>query len=131
MTGNMKGEQMKIKHIILAVFLLFLPVQSFAQEVITFNILHTPQYKVSPGRDLRIEATITDPRKVAYASVNYRTKGEGYFKTVFMTNVEKDLFIATIPASDVISPALEYYIFVMDVRGIPHVIFKDPSCRRL
>jgi len=123
----MKGEHMKIERIILAVVLLFLSVQSFAQEVITFTILHSPQYKVFPDRDLKIEATITDPKKVAYASVNYRTKGEEYFKTVFMTNVEKDKFVAAIPAKDVLAPSIEYYIFVMDVKGIPHVIFKDPK----
>jgi len=117
---------MKIERIILVVFLLFLPVQSFAQEIITFTILHSPQYTVSPGRDLKIEATITDPKSVAYASINYRAKGERSFKTVFMTNVEKDIFVASIPAKDVIPPSIEYYIFVMDVKGVPHVIFKDP-----
>jgi hypothetical protein len=81
----------------------------------------------SPFQEIKVEATITDPRKVAYASVNYRAKGEGAFKTVFMTNVQKDIFEGIIPASDVLPPGIEYYIFVMDIKGVPHVIFRDPK----
>jgi len=121
---------MKKKRIILAIVVLLLPIQSFAQdktEIITFNIHHSPIHVASPFQDIKVEATITDPRNVAYASVNYRAKGEGSFKTVFMTNIQKDIFEAIIPAMDVLPPGIEYYIFVMDIKGVPHVIFKDPK----
>lgn len=96
-------------------------------EIITFTILHTPVTAARPGKELKIAATITEAKNVAYASVNYRHPGETSFKTIFMKNTSKDLFTAVIPASDVRSPRLEYYIFVMDIMGVPHVLFRDPK----
>lgn len=96
------------------------------EEIITFNIFHTPVRTASPNQAVAIKATISDPRKVSYASVNYRRKGERAFKTIFMTHAGGDIFSAAIPGKDVLPPTIEYYIYVMDIRGVPHVIFGDP-----
>jgi iron complex outermembrane receptor protein len=95
------------------------------QEIITFNIVHQPVTSAVLTEPITIRANISDPSKVAYAAVNYRLSGEKAFKVVFMNRVSGDLFETSIPAEDVLTPGIEYFIFVMDVRGVPHMLFRD------
>jgi len=96
-----------------------------AEEIITFNILHEPVTVAYPLNEINIQAIITPADKVAYASVNYRLEGESAYTVLFMEKVGKDTFRARIPAEKVIPPVVEYFIFVMDIKGIPHVLFRD------
>lgn len=96
-----------------------------SQEIITFNIIHQPVTSAVLMESVTIKANISDPSKVAYAAVNYRLYGERTFKVLFMNRVSGDLFEATIPGEDVLTPGIEYFIFVMDIKGQPHMLFRD------
>ncbi len=99
--------------------------QERMQEIITFNILHQPVTSAVLMEPITVRANISDPAKVAYAAVNYRLSGEKAYKVVFMNRISGDLFEATIPGEDVLTPGIEYFIFVMDIRGVPHMLFRD------
>lgn len=105
---------------------LFSVVVRAQEEIITFNILHEPISSAPALTEFTVQAVITPADKVAYASLNYRLEGEKAYTVIFMERVGKDTFRATIPAEKVIPPAIEYFIFVMDVKGVPHVLFRDP-----
>lgn len=115
----------KINFIVLLSVLVFTNLRAQHEEIITFNILHEPVTSARALTEINIQATISPAHKVAYASLNYRLEGEKAFTVVFMERVEQELFRATIPAEKVIPPAIEYFIFVMDIKGVPHVIFRD------
>ncbi len=97
------------------------------EEIITFNILHEPVSSSPALSEITIQAIITPGDKVAYASLNYRLEGESAYSVIFMERTEKEVFKAIIPAEKAIPPAIEYFIFVMDIRGVPHVLFRDPK----
>ncbi len=99
--------------------------QERMQEIITFNIIHKPVTSTVMMEPITVRANISDPAKVAYAAVNYRLSGEKAYRVVFMNRISGDLFEGTIPGEDVLTPGIEYFIFVMDVRGVPHMLFRD------
>ncbi len=114
-----------------ALFLLFLLSvhHSIAQEeeIITFNVIHSPVTSAVVYEPVEISATIVPSQKVAYASLNYRVEGDTTYTVVFMKNIGADRFVGEIPGEKVIPPAIEYFIFAMDIKGIPHIIFRDPK----
>lgn len=114
----------------LSVVFLLLVNYSIAQqqeEIITFNIVHNPVTSALVYETVEIRATIVPSDKVAYASLNYRVEGDTAYTVVFMKNVGSDTFVAEIPGEKVMPPAIEYFIFAMDTKGIPHIIFRDPK----
>lgn len=111
-------------------FIFFSGPFSFAQqqeEIITYNIIHNPVLSAVVYEDIEIRATIVPSAKVAYASLNYRIEGETSYTVIFMKNIGADTFVATIPGDKVVPPAIEYFIFAMDIKGVPHIIFRDPK----
>lgn len=120
---------MKWKRVMLSIFILLFCSVLFAEEkteeIITFHIVHQPVTSAVVAEPLTIRANISDPAKVAYSAVNYRLSREKSYKVVFMKRVSGDLFEATIPGEDVLTPGIEYFIFVMDVKGVPHMVFRD------
>ncbi len=118
-----------MKKFFFPLFLLLVP-YSIAQqqeEIITFNIIHSPITSALVYEPVEIRATIVPSHKVAYASLNYRIEGETAYTVVFMKNIGADTFVGEIPGDQVIPPAIEYFIFAMDIKGIPHIIFRDPK----
>ncbi len=106
-------------------FIIYLTHVYGQEEIITFNILHEPVSSSPALSEITIQAIITPSDKVAYASLNYRLEGESAYTVIFMERIGKEVFKATIPAEKAIPPAIEYFIFVMDVKGVPHVLFRD------
>jgi len=95
------------------------------EEIITFNIIHNPVTSAVVYEDIEIVATIVPSNKVAYASVNYRVEGDSVYTVIFMEKSGPDTFRAIIPGDKVVPPAIEYFIFAMDIKGVPHIIFRD------
>lgn len=118
---------MKRKFLLLnfSLFVMCLCYINAQEEIITFNILHEPVSSSPALTEITIQAIITPGDKVAYASLNYRLEGESAYTVIFMERTDRDIFRATIPAEKAIPPAIEYFIFVMDVKGVPHVLFRD------
>lgn len=117
----------RITGLILFISLFIIYYAHGVEEIITFNIIHEPVTSAVVLEPITIRANISDPSKVAYAAVNYRLVGEKSFKVIFMSRSGKDLFEAIIPKEDVLTAGLEYFIFVMDVKGVPHMLFRDPK----
>lgn len=112
---------------IIFIFLLNLASAQQGEEIITFNIIHNPVSSTLVYEPVEISATIVPSSKVAYASLNYRIKGDTAYTVIFMQNVGADTFVGTIPGEKVVPPAIEYFIFAMDIKGVPHIIFRDPK----
>lgn len=114
--------------VLLTTVIVLLTTGAFAQEkeeIITYNIIHNPVTSALVYTDIEIRATIVPSSKVAYVSVNYRVEGDATYTVIFMKNVGADTFVATIPGDKVVPPAIEYFIFAMDTKGVPHIIFRD------
>lgn len=94
-------------------------------EVISFKILHTPITSAVPNEKIKIQAEILDSKNVAYVAVKYRVVGQERYDTLFMKKQRGDSFVTYIPATRVVPPGVEYYVFVMDVVGTSHVLFRD------
>ncbi|HEY4716349.1 MAG TPA: TonB-dependent receptor [bacterium] len=117
-----------MKRSLLTIFFIFIFHNLFAaEEIITFNIIHDPVSAAKFLSDIEIKASISPSNKVSYISLNYRLEGEISYKVIFMEKVEKELFRAIIPKDKVIPPVIEYFIVVMDIKGISHIIFRDPK----
>ena len=77
------------------------------------TIVHTPITGTrAPGGALVIGAEITDASGVASATLMYRTTGAGMFTSLAMTG--GPMYSASIPASAVASPGVEYYLVAVD-----------------
>jgi len=77
------------------------------------EIAHTPVTVALSGEEITISATVTDDRAVASVTLYYRKIGEVGYKSLAMSPVGAT-YSATIPASDVVEPGLEYYIVALD-----------------
>ena len=77
------------------------------------EIAHTPVTVALSGEEITISATVTDDRAVASVTLYYRQIGEVGYKSLAMSPVGAT-YSATIPASDVVEPGLEYYIVALD-----------------
>lgn len=84
-----------------------------SKDTMAPDIYHTPVYNASTGTNLVISATVTDNLSIAYANLYYRTAGSGEWKLVRMNNLNSK-YSAIIPASDISSAGLEYYIEAFD-----------------
>jgi iron complex outermembrane recepter protein len=126
----MRAAQYKfISSFIFALYLFSLS-PSFAQQlpdVINFKIIHTPITSSVPNEKIKLTADIIDSRNVSYVAIKYRLQGEERYQTLFMKKSKGDKFVTYMPASRIVPPGLEYYIFVMDTAGVSHVLFRDKN----
>ena len=67
------------------------------------------------GQGLIVAANITDNNQITGAWLFYRTSGSGASYTqIALTNISGDLYEATIPGADVITPGIDYYLTASD-----------------
>jgi len=81
------------------------------------SIFHSPVKASVSGRDIDITAHIIDDVGLSKALLLYRNKGETSFKTMEMKQIERDKFLATIPAYDILSNTIEYLIKAIDSKN--------------
>ncbi|MDZ7360218.1 MAG: FG-GAP-like repeat-containing protein [candidate division KSB1 bacterium] len=81
------------------------------------RITHTPIMSAVPGgQPILITATVSDDRGILSVQLMYRRGGATSFSAVTMTSVSgANNYQALIPASDVTSRGVEYFILVTDV----------------
>ena len=79
------------------------------------TITHTPIISATAGNNILISATITDNVSVAGATLYYRKTGTTTFTILTMTK-SGDTYTATIPALQVTSSGVDYYIEASDAR---------------
>lgn len=78
-------------------------------------IIHTIIASASENQPLTVEATITDDTGVRAVILYSRKGGESNFTEREMVHAGDDLYRATIPANDMTSWGIEYYITATDV----------------
>lgn len=78
---------------------------------------HTPETETAAGAAKSIGAEITDNIGVEYVLLSYRSAGSDRWKTLSMSSLNGDTYIAVIPASDTME-AFEYYIEASDGNSI-------------
>jgi hypothetical protein len=79
---------------------------------------HTPLAADVPyGRPLLISDEASDPSGVQRVLLNYRVRGLRGFSSVTMERDVRGRFVATIPASAVVRPGVEYYLEAWDTLG--------------
>ena len=111
-----KSFWMLIVSIYTFLFIPLLPVWVLAEETISGPLIQheTPAQTAPSGKPLVIQATITDKAGIKEAILYYRKAGEESYQHLNMMPSENDLYSATIPAGEVKSPGLEYYIQAAD-----------------
>ncbi|MFD1779878.1 lamin tail domain-containing protein [Fredinandcohnia salidurans] len=77
-------------------------------------ITHEQITTASAKEDLVISATITDDHQDSLASVYYQTEPDGEFKKLSMTQMDGQIYQATIPKESLTNETLRYYIEVTD-----------------
>jgi len=83
------------------------------------QISHTPVQSLSTGNPITIRASITDnTNKVDSAVVKYRQVGKPFYNSVKLQQQSGDTFEADIPAKDVTSKGVEYFIEAYDDFGV-------------
>jgi hypothetical protein len=87
---------------------------SMVPDTIEPTITHTPKDSGTAGELLSITAVITDNIDVIDASLFYRIGSETEYTEVAMTNTVDYEWTADIPASDMTTEGIEYYIFATD-----------------
>lgn len=124
----MRDTSTNLVSFFLSALLILLLSPAHAQEtpdVINFKIIHTPITNSVPNEKIKISADIIESRNVSYVAVKYRLQGEERYQTLFMKKSKNDNFVTYMPASRVVPPGIEYYIFVMDTVGASHILFRD------
>jgi hypothetical protein len=88
-----------------------------SKDTMAPNIYHSPVTTAMTGQNLVITATVTDNLTIAYADLYYRTPGETEWKLVRMNKLN-DKYSAILPASQITTAGIEYYIDAFD--GVSH-----------
>ncbi|MHB1038240.1 MAG: Calx-beta domain-containing protein [Pirellulales bacterium] len=97
-----------------------------AVDTIAPVIVHVPETSATPGRGLRLAATVTDNLQVDSVTLHYRPLGDSVaFAALAMVNVSGHEWSATIPGSAVQPPGVEYYLTATD--GISQVFHGTPA----
>jgi hypothetical protein len=79
--------------------------------------LHTPQPSVAPGRPLVISGSMFGGSGLKKARCRYRAPGEGKYRNAELAADAGDTWQATVPASEVVPPAIEYFCIGLDLDG--------------
>ena len=77
-------------------------------------ITHTPTTSAPPSMALTLTADVTDNVAVTGVTLFYRGIGETTYTSAAMTNTTGDRYSATVPASAMTSPGVEYYLAAQD-----------------
>ena len=84
-----------------------------SKDTMAPNIYHSPVYTAFTNENLLISATVTDNLNISYTKVYYRTTGSSTWKTAQMNHLN-DKYSAIIPASEISTDGLEYYLEAYD-----------------
>lgn len=84
-----------------------------SKDTMAPDLYHSPVYNAFTGTNLVISATVTDNLSVSKASLYFRTVGETQWKTAIMNKLN-DKYSAIIPADQITTAGLEYYIEATD-----------------
>ena len=84
-----------------------------SKDTMAPDLYHSPVYNAFTGANLVISATVTDNLSVTNALVYYRTVGQTEWKTAVMNKLN-DKYSAIIPADQITTEGLEYYIEASD-----------------
>ena len=84
-----------------------------SKDTMAPDIYHSPVYNATTGSNLIISATVTDNLTISTVRVYYRTVGQTQWKVAVMNKLN-DKYSAIIPASDVTTAGIEYYIEAFD-----------------
>ena len=84
-----------------------------SKDTMAPDLYHSPVYNAFTGANLVISATVTDNLSVTNALVYYRTVGQTQWKTAVMNKLN-DKYSAIIPADQITTEGLEYYIEASD-----------------
>ncbi len=79
-------------------------------------VVHAPPDRATHRKPLLISAEIN--KRFTRPMLCYRARGSGLYLKVPMTPSGPDQYSAEIPARDVVTPGVAYYIAVMDEKGI-------------
>jgi hypothetical protein len=90
---------------------------SFTLDSTAPTISHNPVTSGTAGTDVTIDAEVTDDTGVSSVSLCYGETDSQSFDCISMTRTDGDLYTATIPASDVTTKGVEYYIEATDTLG--------------
>lgn len=84
-----------------------------SKDTMAPNLYHTPVYSAFTGSNLVISATVTDNLAVSTVRVFYRTTGAAEWKVALMNKLN-DKYSAIIPADQITTEGLEYYLDATD-----------------
>ncbi|MCX8173039.1 MAG: S8 family serine peptidase [Thermoplasmata archaeon] len=90
---------------------------TFTVDTTAPTIIHTPVTSAPSGQAVQINATITDTYGIGYARLYYKKHTDATYLVMTMTKTTGNNYTATIPASVVVSPGVDYYIEASDLAG--------------
>ncbi len=89
-------------------------------------ITHTPVTTSLADTPLPVTATVSSDLPPLAVTLNYSSTGDTIYSSIPMVNLSGDVYSATIPAGDVLTPTLSYYIEASDTVGTvmdgPHLV---------
>jgi hypothetical protein len=88
--------------------------QATPTDTIPPVISHTPVSSALPGQNLPLSAVVTDNVGVQAVTLYYRTNGAPSYASIPMTHITGNSYAATIPASALVPPGIQYYIQATD-----------------
>ncbi|MDA9717897.1 S8 family serine peptidase [Planctomycetaceae bacterium] len=83
-------------------------------DTIPPQINHSPVGSAAPNFDFTIRADVTDNLQVDAVQLNYRSLGAADFSQVVMTHTTANKYSATLEASVMAAPGIEYFISATD-----------------
>lgn len=84
-----------------------------SKDTMAPSVYHSPVYNATTGRNLIIEATVTDNLYIEAAKLYFRIVGEEEWRVIIM-NSFNDKYSAIIPADYITTAGIEYYIEAFD-----------------
>ncbi len=95
-----------------------------AENLITFNVYHTPPEFLIEGKDFIVTISIYEPQNISHAFLSYRNSMNENFKIMLLKRTGGK-FTGTIPSEDITAPWIEYFISAIDIKNEPHTLFRD------
>lgn len=89
----------------------------WSKDTMAPNVYHSVVANATTGSNLMISATVTDNMQVSAVKLLYRTTGTDEYKALTMDKLN-DKYSAIIPAEDITTAGLQYYIDAFD--GVSH-----------
>ncbi len=95
-----------------------------AENLITFNVYHTPPEFLIEGKDFTVTISIYEPQNISHAFLSYRNPANEEFKIILLKR-KGATFTGKIPSEDITPPWIEYFISAIDIKNEPHRLFHD------